>query len=171
MLWDTAKTEKLSPIQIQILVQLDRLPENLRTVSALAREFDLTKPTVSDALAPLEEKGFITRKTLATDRRSSILALSARGRKKLEVVKDWQRHLLNCITGFTKDEKESALRFLTGLIARLFDDGVVNVARMCTVCENFRPGDGRNRCALTGRTFGDSGISLDCPDFAVTDNR
>ena len=136
-------------------------------MSALAREFDLTKPTVSDALAPLEEKGFITRKTKESDRRSAILALSARGRKKLEAVRGWQMHLLNSISTFSRAEKESALLFLTELIARLFDDGVVNVARMCTACENFRPGEGRNRCALTGRSFTDSGISLECPDYTV----
>jgi DNA-binding MarR family transcriptional regulator len=165
LIWEVSTREKLSPIQIQFLIHLDRFPAEQRTVSALAREFDLAKPTVSDALVPLEEKGLIARKTNEEDRRSATLALTAKGKKKLAALGDWRRALVDAVSGFSAGEKESALKFLSGVIGRLFDEGVVSVARMCTACEHYRPGDERHRCALTGRGFGDAGINVGCASY------
>ena len=165
LIWEVSTREKLSPIQIQFLHHLDRFPAALCTVSALAREFDLAKPTVSDALVPLEEKGLIARKTNAEDRRSAALSLTAKGRRKLAGLGDWKSVLVDAVAGFGTGEKEEALRFLSGLIEKLFDEGVVTVARMCTACENFQPGGKQHRCALTGRSFGDSGIDVGCATY------
>lgn len=167
LIWEVSKREKLSPIQIQFLLHLDRFPAEQRTVSALAREFDLSKPTVSDALVPLEEKGFIGRKLNEEDRRSATLALTAKGKKKLAALGEWQGALVDAVADFSAVEKEAALKFLAGVIEKLFDVGVVSVARMCTACEHFRPGDGRHRCALTGRGFGDAGINVGCASYRM----
>ncbi len=167
LIWEVSTREKLSPIQIQFLLHLDRFPAEQRTVSALAREFDLSKPTVSDALVPLEVKGLISRKTNEEDRRSAILALTAKGKKKLAALGDWRGALVDAVSGFSAAEKEAALKFLAGVIERLFEEGVVSVARMCTACEHYRPGDSRHRCALTGRGFGDGGINVGCVNYSL----
>ena len=50
LIWEQAKNLGLSPIQIQILIFLNYHSEHLATVSYLAKEFSLTKPTISDAI-------------------------------------------------------------------------------------------------------------------------
>ena len=50
LLWDYAKTTGLSPIQIQMLIFMRYHAEEWCNVSALAREFNMTKPTISDDL-------------------------------------------------------------------------------------------------------------------------
>jgi len=165
LIWEVSTREKLSPIQMQFLNHLGRFSPDLCTVSALAREYDLSKPTVSDALGPLESKGFIAKKVNAEDRRSATLVLTAKGRRKLVSLGDWRRSLVEALGTFTLAEKEGALRFLTGVIEKLFDDGVVTVARMCTACDNFIPGETLHRCSLTGREFGDDGIDVGCAAY------
>ena len=53
---DESKKHKLSPIQIQILLFIAFHKEDLCTVTHLAKEFNLTKATVSDAVRVLNEK-------------------------------------------------------------------------------------------------------------------
>ena len=50
LLWEKAKQVSLSPIQIQILIFIAYHKQELCNVSHLAREFNITKPTVSDAI-------------------------------------------------------------------------------------------------------------------------
>ena len=65
LLWEKAKENNLSPIQIQILnfVQHHSIEKN--TVSYLAQEFNITKSTISDAVKVLEQKNLIKKITLS----------------------------------------------------------------------------------------------------------
>ena len=58
LLWDIAKDENLSPIQIQFLIFLLYNKPSRRRITDIANEFNLTKATVSDAISSLEEKKF-----------------------------------------------------------------------------------------------------------------
>ena len=59
LLWDKAKEYGLSPIQIQILIFVAYHKQELCNVSHLANEFNITKPTVSDAIKALVNKNYI----------------------------------------------------------------------------------------------------------------
>ena len=50
LLWEKAKQHGLSPIQIQLLIFIQYHSDEKNTVSYLAKEFSVTKPTVSDAI-------------------------------------------------------------------------------------------------------------------------
>ena len=56
LLWEKAKEFGLSPIQIQVLIFIHYHSKEKSTVSYLAQEFNLTKPTISDAIKALEQK-------------------------------------------------------------------------------------------------------------------
>ena len=58
LLWEKAKLVGLSPIQIQILIFIAFHKRELCNVSHLAKEFNVTKPTVSDAVRILDKKEF-----------------------------------------------------------------------------------------------------------------
>ncbi|WP_234859068.1 MarR family transcriptional regulator [Aquimarina aquimarini] len=49
--------------------------ENLCTVSYLAKEFNITKPTISDAVKVLEKKEMIFKNNTSSDHRSYYISL------------------------------------------------------------------------------------------------
>ena len=79
LLWEHAKVIGLSPIQIQILIFVAFHDESLCNVSQLAQEFNVTKPTISDAVRVLNKKGLIAKITSPTDKRAYSIALSKEG--------------------------------------------------------------------------------------------
>ena len=70
LLWNKAKIFGLSPIQIQILIFLAHHKRQLCNVSLLAQEFNVTKPTISDAIRVLESKKMIIKDYSSPDNRS-----------------------------------------------------------------------------------------------------
>lgn len=167
LLWDIAKTKKLSPIQIQFLLYLRRQPKNRRTVSQLAREFGLTKATVSDAVRVLNEKGLVSRVQSPKDGRVQTLNLTSAGRRLALKLGDWPLAVKERLKGFSPEVKEAAMVFLMELIASLHDAGIIEAVGMCTSCANFRmnAGTGSSKphfCVLTSSAIADSDLKFDC---------
>ena len=167
LLWNSAKTKKLSPIQIQFLLYLRRQPKKRRTVSRLAREFGLTKATVSDAVRVLKEKGLISGKQNRKDARIQMLQLTPTGRRLARKLEDWPLAVKKRLKKFPPKAKEAAMVFLMELIASLQDEGVIESVRMCTTCANFRmnAGSGGSKphfCALTNTAIADCDLKFDC---------
>jgi len=158
VLRDIAKREHLSPIQIQFLIHLSQYPPHLRTVSSLAREFDLTKATVSEAIQALEHKNLITKSREEEDRRSYDIALTTEGRNTTRRIQSWGNTLIKHLHRFPPEEKERVFLFLAGLIKSLYDDGVITIPRMCIACKNLeiRPGK-KYYCTLTDRILPEGG--------------
>lgn len=166
LLWDVAKKENLSPIQIQILLYLSCHDDELRTVSVLAHEFDLTKATVSDAVTTLTAKNLVTKNILKDDKRSYILDLTPGGKALSKKIEKWQNTLLYHIGKIKPDTKDVVYGFLVDLIKTLFDSGIISTARMCLTCANFSKGSGSNNCCmLTNRKFSDRQINFDCEGY------
>ena len=168
LLWDVAKTEGLSPIQIQFLIHLGRYRENLCTVSSIALEFDLTKATVSDAINALVGKKMVSKRRGGSDRRCNVISLTAKGRNTLKRIAGWQDRMLDCVNSFSETEKGSTLMFLVQLIKLLYDDGIISRARLCITCENFIRGSDdacRDYCRLTGRALASGNVSIGCENY------
>ncbi len=169
LLWDIAKKENLSPIQIQFLIFINNHSDKLRRVSGLAEEFDLTKATVSDAVSNLVEKGLIKKIKTEEDKRSYLLELTPEGKNIAIKITNWDERLTESIGKIPENQKVYICQFLIELIKSLFDDGVINVARLCLTCANIKPGssDEPNQCSLTGRLFFNNEINIDCDNFEV----
>lgn len=167
LLWNIAKTRKLSPIQIKFLLYLRRQPKKRRTVSRLAREFGLTKATVSDAVRVLKEKGLVSGEQSRKDGRVLTLQLTSTGRRLALKLEDWPLAVKQRLEKFSPEAKEKTMVFLMELIASLQEAGVIEEVRMCTSCANFRmntnPAGARGHfCVLTGRAIADSDLKFDC---------
>ncbi len=167
LLWDVAKKENLSPIQIQFMIFLNKHSDELRKVSVLAEEFDLTKATVSDAISNLVDKDLLEKIRIKEDKRVFILDLTADGKRLVKKIENWQDILVTHISEISHSDKEKVNLFLTELIRLLFDTGVICIARMCLTCENIQKGSSSkpNKCVLTGRLFTDSEIDLNCDQY------
>jgi DNA-binding MarR family transcriptional regulator len=141
----------------------------LRRVSQLAREFDLTQATVSDAVASLETKKLIQREQWPEDRRVLTLRLTPDGEKRATTLSHWADPVIEHLERFSSEEKETVIRFLIGLIGSLQRSGLITVARMCVTCKFFRqdvhPGEpSPHHCGLLNVPLGAADLRVDCPE-------
>lgn len=167
ILWDIAKKTQLSPIQIQFLVYLNNHSEELCRASQIAREFGLTKSTVSGAIKALKRKRLICKKAWQDDNRVSTLKLTPLGKRLTKDLAGWANSILTHIKKFSPGVKQDVMIFLMELIASLKNSGIINVDRMCITCANFQkdahPGtDSPHYCVLTDRRIPNSELRMDC---------
>jgi DNA-binding MarR family transcriptional regulator len=166
---EEARRRNLSPIQAQFLVYLLHHDVVLRRVSQLAREFDLTQATVSDAVASLETKGLLRREQWPEDRRVVTLRLTPEGDGLATSLSNWADPIREHVEGFSKGERETAMGFLMELAGSLQRSGLITVARMCVTCRFFRrdvrPGEASpHHCGLLNVPLGCSDLRVDCPE-------
>jgi DNA-binding MarR family transcriptional regulator len=159
----------LSPTQAQFLIYLLYHDVELRRVSQLAREFDLTKATVSDAVASLETKGLVQREQWPEDRRVVTLQLTPDGEKLATTLSEWADPVREHLGRFSPQEREAVMRFLIELIGSLQRSGLITVARMCVTCRFFRqdlhPGEASpHHCGLLDVPLGGADLRVDCPE-------
>jgi DNA-binding MarR family transcriptional regulator len=166
---EEARQHNLSPIQAQFLIYLLHHDVELRRVSQLAREFDLTQATVSDAVASLESKGFIQREQWPEDRRIVTLRLTSNGAKLATTLSNWADPVREHLKHFPPGERETVMRFLMELAGSMQRSGLITVARMCVTCRFFRrdirPGKpSPHHCGLLDVPLGRPNLRVDCPE-------
>ncbi len=165
LLWEHAKTIGLSPIQIQILIFVAYHKEDLCTVSHLAKEFNVTKPTISDAVKVLEKKDLIFKNKTATDSRSYYISLTPKGEKSVSETENFANPIKKELQNFNKDEQESLLKNITTLIYKLNRSGIISVQRTCYACKFYEKGKNSDYCNLIQTNLTSTDIRLDCPEF------
>ena len=173
---EEAREHNLSPIQAQFLIYLLHHDVELRRVSQLAREFDLTQATVSDAVASLESKGSIQREQWPEDRRVVTLRLTKDGEKLATTLSRWADPVREHLEQFPPGERETVMRFLMELTRSLQRSGHITVARMCVTCKFFRrdirPDKASpHHCGLLDVPLGAHNLRVDCPEHEATVGR
>ncbi|MEP1094568.1 MAG: MarR family transcriptional regulator [Cyclobacteriaceae bacterium] len=170
LLWNHAKELGLSPIQIQLLIFLESHAIELCTVSHLAREFNMTKPTISDAVKVLVHKELITKIVGSGDARSYSISLSREGRKILKQVKGFTSPLEKSVDHFDTTEKKALYQSMTKLIFQLHKDEIISVQRTCFACKFHEKRDAGHYCHFIREDLKDHEIRLDCSDFVLADS-
>jgi len=167
LLWEVAKKENLSPIQIQFLNYLNSHPRELCTIKNLSKEFDLTEATVSEAIKSLQKKDFILKKRTREDGRVYTLWLTEGGERLAKRVSNWSSALVKNIKKLSPDKKEKIMLYIMELLKSLQETGVISVAKMCLNCGNFErdahPGSGKpHHCCFTDSPMSNSELIIDC---------
>lgn len=170
LLWDMAKKENLSPIQIQFLIYLLYNKPSRRNITSISEEFNLTKATVSDAISSLEKKNLIKKDKDIGDKRSSIIKLTPKGKKVASQLSTWTDVLRNNLKKLNQREKETILEFILKFIESLYDAGVITLQRMCFSCVYLKkdPSPHSNPtyyCNFLAKTLSVSELRLDCDDY------
>lgn len=165
LLWDSAKEYGLSPIQIRLLIHVAYHPAQRCTVSQLAREFNLTKPTISDAVKVLEEKGLIGKITSTADSRSYTIALSADGQAIVDKTQAFPGPMSELVARIPRDQQEKFFEVLSTLIYGLNRHGVLNVQRSCFSCRFYDKKPMGDYCLLLQKTLFPADIRIDCPEY------
>jgi DNA-binding MarR family transcriptional regulator len=172
LLWEEAKEERVSPLQIQLLVYLCNHPARFCRVSHLAKEFRLTQATLSDAVTSLEGKGLVTRMSLAGDARAFTIRLTGPGTQAAERLISWADVLKHQLKQFSSGDKEQMMTLLMRLITSLQKVGVISVSRMCVSCRHFRPDahadvHAPHHCALIDKPLMVSDLRINCPEHEL----
>ena len=166
LLWEKAKLVSLSPIQIQILIFIAFHKQSLCNVSHLAKEFNVTKPTVSDAIKVLDKKGVIEKDFSSTDSRSYSILLSDLGIKIVTQTFDFSSPLKKQVESFEQSELESLFGTLNELIYKLNRNGILSVQRTCYGCKFYQKKEEKiDYCNLLEKRLLNHEIRLDCPEY------
>ncbi|KRB59745.1 MarR family winged helix-turn-helix transcriptional regulator [Flavobacterium sp. Root186] len=164
LLWEKAKKYDLSPIQIQLLIFIKHHKKNKATVSYLAKEFNLTKATISDTIKALEQKKYITKVVNASDSRSSTIELTTKGLEMIFVTEDFTDPLFDLVKIVPENEKSVLWKNLSFVIEQLHKLQVINVQSTCHNCGYFVQQNGNNYCRLMDIKLETKDIRLDCND-------
>ena len=148
LLWDKAKTVGLSPIQIQLLIFIAFHKQELCNVSHLAKEFNVTKPTISDAIKVLAKKGIIVKDFSSSDSRSYLIQLSPLGHKIISKTNDFADPLKTQLDNFGQSDLEGVFKTLSELIYKLNSNGILTVQRTCFGCKFHKKIDSKDYCNL-----------------------
>ncbi|MCM4168564.1 Transcriptional regulator SlyA [Arenibacter antarcticus] len=165
LLWEKAKLLGLSPIQIQILIFIAYHKPNDSNVSYLAKEFNLTKPTISDAIKVLHQKGMITKNYSLTDSRSYSIELSDTGIKLVAETDDFAFPLKNGLKDIDEASLQQLFGTLSNLIYHLNQNGVLTVQRTCYGCKFYSKHQEKDYCNLLKTELLNTDIRLDCPEY------
>jgi DNA-binding MarR family transcriptional regulator len=169
LLRGASRADGLSPLQGRVLVLLLQRGHDAPRSGALARAFDVTPPTISDALAALAAKGLVRREPAAGhDARSVASRLTPRGRAVARRLATWADPA-RALVGGSSEDRVRTLGVLMTWIAALQRGGLVSVARMCLTCRFFRREAHRgavapHHCALLDVPLGDETLRVDCPE-------
>lgn len=165
--WSGARAHDLTPTQGEVLASLHRrAPASL---SEVARQLAIGRPTASEAVSTLVAKGLVRKETDATDRRRVVLALTDAGHHAARQALLWPHFLAEVVDELEASEQAALVRALQKVIRRLQERGEIPVSRMCATCTYFRPhrhADPRrpHHCAYVDLPFGDRDLRFDCAE-------
>ncbi len=166
-MWSTGKTLGLTPIQMQVLIFVRYHDEARRRAGYLAKEFDVTPATMSQAISTLIKKELLEKQKLDTDARIQTLALTSNGIAAVDKIENWANILLPHLSDLDTRTQDTVLTFLLDLIASLHKKGVISSARQCTTCRFFRENDDNTLeyyCKLLEQPLTKSTLRIDCPE-------
>ena len=167
LLWEQAKAKQLSPIQIQLLIFIRYHGPGQNNVSYLAREFGVTKPTISDAIKVLEQKELIRRTADNIDNRRYSITLTATGKKIVADTEGFTMPLTQWAVQTGEKEKEVLWKSISGLIRSLNEAGWISVQRDCYSCRHYMQQDGEHFCKLIDDVLQGKDIRIDCPEHVA----
>lgn len=165
LLWEHAKSTGLSPIQIQILIFVKYHTLEQATVSHLANEFNVTKPTISDAVKVLSQKKLIKKTPSAVDKRAYFITLTSMGQKIITDAESFAQPIHNLINGLDITEQKQLYNHIQRFIQSLNHLGILSVQRMCYNCRFYRKTDRGHYCTLMDMSLEKNDIRIDCPEF------
>lgn len=169
LLWTEAKEHKLSPIQLQLLIFIKyHNSDKQRRIASMAREFNLTKATISDSIKVLEQKGLIKRTDDAFDSRSFNFSLTDHGSKLTGMIENFTLPLDGAIATLSTQQKDQFLMLVLDLIFRLNQTGIISTQRMCFTCFYYRGDRQQNHfCNLMQKPLAIDELRIECPEHAM----
>lgn len=162
LLWEESKLYKISPIQIQLLIFCGTHKKEDLKVSFLAKEFDLTKATISDSIKVLLKKELLTKTVNLKDSRSFTVQLTKQGKEIVAKTSGFTAVLNESIDAFSEVEKGVFLEQLLQLIYQLNQKDVISIPRMCLTCFHYKKNGNNHYCNLMEKPLKSTDLRIDC---------
>lgn len=164
-----AAQQGVSPLQLQVLIDLQQEAGGATTAAELARRHGIAAPSMSDSLAGLARRRLIVRRASAADARRRELALTPKGRALAQRALDELDRLVDVCARMPRDERDQALSSAVDLIRRFNELGWIRADRMCTTCRFFERGRDANStaphwCRLIDSPLAAADLRVDCPE-------
>ena len=166
LLWEKAKIYGVSPIQNQILLFVAGHKTKICNVSHLAKEFNVTKATISDAVRVLLKKELLEKDLSPSDSRRYNLSLNSKGKELVSNLSGYAAQFEEELSSFPKKDLGTVYDTLTKLIYQLNQQDIIQVQRTCYNCK-FYSGDrvDSHYCTLLKSKLKNREIRLDCNEF------
>ncbi|MEZ4950628.1 MAG: MarR family transcriptional regulator [Saprospiraceae bacterium] len=166
LLWEKAKIYGISPIQIQILLFVANHKTEICNVSYLAKEFNVTKATISDAVRVLVKKEYLEKDFSPIDNRRYNLTLTNLGTQLVSNLSGYATPFEEELTSFKNQDLYKVYDILTKLIFQLNQRDIIQVQRTCFNCKYYN-GDKKERhyCNYLKSELKMQEIRLDCNEF------
>ncbi|MEQ8626471.1 MarR family winged helix-turn-helix transcriptional regulator [Ekhidna sp.] len=169
LLWQKSNETGLSPIQIQLLIFIKNHDSSLANVSQLAREFNMKKPTISDAVKVLFQKELITKES-GSDARAYTILLTKKGKLVVDLLKDFGEPVKDILDELDPKEKDALFQALSKVIFKLNQRGLIDVQRTCFGCRFYEKSSNGHYCQFIKKPLLENEIRLDCGDFQQIDS-
>jgi DNA-binding MarR family transcriptional regulator len=168
LLWQESKAHALTPIQVQALIFLLHHSEEKRKVSYLAKEFAMTKATISETVKTLEQKKLITKEFEPLDTRSYVINMTTKGKDIARKTSFFSKEILAPIEKLHQGDQEILLLSLLDIIRHLNKSGVITIQRMCMTCIYYESsGQDQHFCKLLNQKLHVSELRIDCPEHEM----
>lgn len=166
MAWTNGKPYQLNPVQSQLLMFLLRHRDSDNRISILAKEFNITKASISDTVSALGKKGLIHKVPVKGDLRNFIIQLTPTGLLAATEAAQYTNILVSALKHLPDWDKENLFDMLGKLIFELHKNGPLPVQRMCLSCNYHEIKNSHHFCRLLDKQLTIAALQLDCPDHA-----
>ena len=132
----------------------------------MAREFNLTKATISDSVNVLLKKEYLQKDYSPTDKRRYNLKISAKGSKLVHQLSEYAAPISEELSLFKEGELIGVFDTISKLIYQLNQRDIIQVQRTCFNCKYYS-GDKKDKhyCNLMQSALKKQEIRLDCNEF------
>lgn len=162
--WKTGNKLLLKPIQVQVLLFLLHHGKAGSRITSLAKEFDISKASISETISSLERKGLIHKIYPDGDTRNFNIQLTNKGRQAAKEATSYAQALLLSVNRLGAADKQQLFAVLGGIISDLHASGVITVQRMCQTCKYYDRRGEIHYCQLLERRLGTGELQIDCAD-------
>lgn len=166
LLWEKAKVYGISPIQIQILLFTTSHKIEICNVSYMAKELNVTKATISDAVKVLLKKELLEKDFSPIDNRRYNLSLTNLGNELVGSLSQYATPFKEELSLFEEQSLHTVYDTLTKLIYQLNQRNIIQVQRTCFNCK-FYNGNRKDihYCNFLKSELKKQEIRLDCNEF------
>ena len=132
----------------------------------MAKEFNVTKATISDAVKVLIKKEYLIKDYSPIDNRRYNVFLSDQGNKLVISLAEYARPFETELSKFKSNELNVLFETISKLIYLLNQQDIIQVQRICFNCKHYS-GDKKSKhyCNLLKSKLKKQEIRIDCNEF------
>lgn len=162
LLWQKSVKNNLSPLQIQVLLLVYKKNCSL---TKLAHNLQVSKPTITTVTRTLEIKGYLLRDKHANDGRSSVLRLTSEGNSIALELQEYYAAFVPALSAISAEQLQILQSTLLQVIGQLQVAGVLPMQKFCFNCRYYSGDKGSEHfCSMLNKKLQNIELKLYCEE-------